>query len=225
MLKRLVRHPAGQAVLAAVLGRYLAFALGTTRWTLDGGQHLEALLSGQPVVFAAWHERLPLMPALWLHVRKASPALRVRILISRSRDGRFVAAIVSRFGIRSWHGSTSRGGASGIRALLDVIAAGESVGITPDGPRGPRRVLQPGVAQLAALSGAPVIPCAAQTSRRVELRSWDRMVLPRPFGRGTIVCSAPMFVAREGWRKSLPALGAALNDAADRADRLCGLER
>jgi lysophospholipid acyltransferase (LPLAT)-like uncharacterized protein len=92
---------------------------------------------------------------------------------------------------------------------------------TPAGPRGPRRVAAPGVAQVAALSGAPVLPCAAQVSRRRVLRSWDRMVIPRPFGRGAVVVGRAIQVPREGWEASLPEIAAALDAAADRADALC----
>ena len=97
-----------------------------------------------------------------------------------------------------------------------MLEAGDHVVITPDGPRGPRRVAAPGVAQLAALSGMPVLPCAAQTSRRWTLRSWDRMVLPLPFGRGVIVCGAPIAGARAtAPRRRCRAIAAAITAATD----------
>ena len=77
--------------------------------------------------------------------------------------------------------------------------------ITPDGPRGPPRVAAPGVAQLAAMAGVRVLPCAAQTSRRRVLGTWDRMVLPLPWGRGVIVCAPPIMVPRnQVGRAALP---------------------
>jgi lysophospholipid acyltransferase (LPLAT)-like uncharacterized protein len=119
------------------------------------------------------------------------------------------------------HGSSSRGGAAGLRALLDVLGRGDQVVITPDGPRGPRRVAAPGVAQLAGLSGVPVLPCSAQTSRRWQLRSWDRMVIPRPFGRGVVVCQPSITVERAQWQAAIPAIEAAMTLAADQADAAC----
>jgi lysophospholipid acyltransferase (LPLAT)-like uncharacterized protein len=77
------------------------------------------------------------------------------------------------------------------------------------------------VAQLAALSGAPVLPCAAQTTRRWVLRTWDRMVVPKPFGRGVVVCLPTIAVSRDGWQDAVPTIGAALTAAAERADQLC----
>jgi lysophospholipid acyltransferase (LPLAT)-like uncharacterized protein len=78
------------------------------------------------------------------------------------------------------------------------------------------------VAQLAALAGVPIIPCAAQTTRRRVLPTWDRMILPLPWGRGVLVCGAPIIVPREGWAASLPGIGAALNAAGAQADAACG---
>jgi lysophospholipid acyltransferase (LPLAT)-like uncharacterized protein len=222
-MKRLVGHPAVQAPLARLLGAYLAFALATTRWRLEGEENLAGLVEGQPHIVAFWHERLPLMAILWLMVRRLprSRPRQVHVLVSRHRDGQFIGAVIGRFNVRVVVGSSSRGGASALRALLAVLRAGGLVAITPDGPRGPRRHAAPGVAQLAALSGAPVLPCAAQTSRRWVLRSWDCMTIPRPFGHGVVVCGPAISVMREGWREAVAAIGAALSAAADEADRLC----
>ncbi len=221
-MKRLVRHPLVQALLARVAGLYLGFALATTHWQLDGEEHLAALLAGEPHVVAFWHERLALMAPLWLRVRRLSGRpRRVYLLISLHRDGRLLAVLARRFGADVVLGSSSRGGAAGVRRLLELVRDGGLVGITPDGPRGPRRQAAPGVAQLAALAGVPILPCAAQTSRRFVLRSWDRMVIPRPFGRGVLVCRPAIAVAREGWRDAAPLIGEALTAAAEHADRLC----
>ena len=169
-MKRLLQHPIAQAAFARLLGLYLGFALRTTRWSLDGQENMTAHLAGAPVVVAFWHERLPLMPMLWLKAREMAEgrtlARRAHVLVSQHRDGRFIGAVVSRFALNVVLGSSSRGGTRGLRVLLDLLAQGDHIAITPDGPRGPRRVAAAGVAQLAALSGAPVLPCAAQTTRR-----------------------------------------------------------
>ena len=134
---------------------------------------------------------------------------------------RFIGAVVSRFALDVVLGSSSRGGAKGLRAMLNLLASGDHIAITPDGPRGPRRVAAPGVAHLAAMSGVPVLPCAAQTTRRRALPTWDRMVAPLPFGRGVVVCLPTIAVNRDSWQDAVPAIGAAMTAAAERADRLC----
>lgn len=226
MLSRLLRSPAAQTCFAVATAAYLRFALRTTRWTLYGREHLAPIAGEAPGVVAFWHERLPLMPALWAETRAMNPARRVHVLVSRHRDGRFIGAVVGRFAMELVHGSSARpgkanGGSSGLRAMLAALRERELVAITPDGPRGPRRVAAAGVAQLAGLSGAPVLAAAAQTSRRIVLGTWDRMVLPLPFGRGAIVFLPPIAVARERWQEALPRITAALDEAADRADALC----
>jgi lysophospholipid acyltransferase (LPLAT)-like uncharacterized protein len=226
MPKRLLRHAQLHRLMAALLGRYLAFALRSTRWTLHGAEHVAPHLTGRPAVVAFWHERLPLMPALLRQAQRGRMAARVHVLVSRHSDGRFIGDLVRRFGVEPVHGSTARfgrdrGGAAALKQMLERLAAGEHVALTPDGPRGPRRVAAPGVAQLAALSGAPVLPCAAQISRRRTLGTWDRMVLPLPFGCGVIVCGPAIPVGRAEAGAALPAIAAALSAVADQADRLC----
>jgi lysophospholipid acyltransferase (LPLAT)-like uncharacterized protein len=222
-MKRLLRHPAVQALLARLLGRYLHFALRTTRWTIDSPVTFARLAEGRPTVVAFWHEHLPLVCAMSLLARRF-PGYRqtpIHALVSHHRDGRFIGQVIRRFDMDTILGSSSRGGAGALRNLLASLKNGDIIGITPDGPRGPRRQAAPGVAQLAALSGAPVMPVAARTTRQVRLNTWDRMVIPLPFGRGVIVCGAEIAVPRATWRDVEPAIAAALNAVSDRAERHC----
>ena len=226
MLRRLIRHPAAQAALARLLGLYLSAVYRTTRWTLLGEEHIRAALRPEAgrahaAIAAFWHESLPMMPMLWLSARRRVPEMapmRGHVLVSRHRDGRFVGSVVRRFRLELVHASSSRGGAAGLRAMLRVLASGDMVVVTPDGPRGPRRVAAPGVAQLAAVAGLPVLPCAARTTRVRLLPSWDRMVLPLPFARGVLVMGPPVAVERGAPLAALPAIEAALTAACDAAD-------
>ena len=187
-------------MLARALVAYLRFALGTTRWTLVGLEHL-ALPDHRPSVLAFWHQRLALIPALKRLSRRSGVDPAVTVLTSSTaRDGQ------------------DKGGTAALRQLLARLAAGDVVALTPDGPRGPAGQPAPGLAQLAALSGAPVVPCAAQLRWRITLPSWDRMVLPLPFGRGVMLCGAPISVPRAGWVECLPMLKAAIDATTARAD-------
>jgi lysophospholipid acyltransferase (LPLAT)-like uncharacterized protein len=230
MLKRLIRSAPAQSALAWLAAAYLQAALRTTRWRIEGEAHLAPYAAGEPCIAAFWHETLPLMPALWLNVRRRGPTPRMHVMVSRHRDGRFIGAVVRHLNMQTVHGSSARaggatqrdkGGAAAARLQLAALAAGEHVAITPDGPRGPRRQAAPGVAQIAALSGRVVLPLAAQTTRRRELPSWDRMRVPLPFGRGVLVCGAPIAVPQQGWQAALPRIEAALTEAVSRADALC----
>jgi lysophospholipid acyltransferase (LPLAT)-like uncharacterized protein len=226
MLKKLLRKPAVLGVLARVLGAYLAWALRTTRWELVGEEHFAPYAAGAPVICAFWHEHLPLMPELFRRARMKSPNTKAHVLVSRHNDGRFIGDVVARFGISIAYGSSARngeqrGGATGAMSLLEALAQGDQIAITPDGPRGPRRTAAPGVARLASLSGVPILPTAARTSPCKLLSSWDRMILPLPYARGVLVVGAPINVPAGSGIAVLPAVTRALNDVAEEAQRLC----
>jgi lysophospholipid acyltransferase (LPLAT)-like uncharacterized protein len=222
MLKRALRSAFVQALAARLVAAYLAFVFRTSRWTLLGVPHAEAAVArGGIVVIGFWHERLPLMPMLWSIAQDCYPALRPlkpHVLVSRSRDGRFIGDVVERFGLRLVHASSSSGGGVGLLALARLIEEGAPVSITPDGPRGPRRVAAPGIAQLAALTGAPVLPVAAATTRHRLLPTWDRMMLPLPFGRGCVALGPLIQVPKDGADAALPAIASALSAACEEAD-------
>jgi hypothetical protein len=221
-MRSVIRHPAVQAGLARLLGGYIALVVRSSRWRLEGAEPALALVAaGQPLILAFWHERLPLLPPLLDLAKAAEPAiarLTPRVLVSQHRDGRFIGNAVARFGVRMIYGSSRRGGAQALVEMVRALRAGDPVLITPDGPRGPRRVAAQGVAQLAAVSGAAVVPIGAATSRHRILPSWDRMMLPLPFGRGVLVAGTPIFVPRGGAEAALPAIAAALDAACAAAD-------
>jgi lysophospholipid acyltransferase (LPLAT)-like uncharacterized protein len=224
-LKQFLRRPGTQRLIARLLGLYLAFAYRTTRWTIEGAENFAPHEAGEPAIACFWHERLPLMVVLWRFVQR-NAAARARgtgmlILVSGHRDGQLVGTVLRRFAVGAVDGSSSRGGAEAARKLARLVRE-NNLAITPDGPRGPARRAAPGVARIAALSGVPVLPCAAQTTRRLTLPSWDRMVIPKPFGRGVIVCEPRIQVPRQGWQASLPAIEAAMTRALETADRIAG---
>jgi lysophospholipid acyltransferase (LPLAT)-like uncharacterized protein len=232
MFKQVLRGAGARRAGARLIGAYLRFALRTTRWTVDGEAHLLPFVPGGPVVVAFWHECLPLMPALWLRVRRVNRNRTAVMLVSRHADGTLIGDALSRFGLGAVQGSTGRpatdggnptdkGGAAAMLTLLRLLRRGDAVAITPDGPRGPAREAALGVLHLAAVSGAPVLPVAARVRFRRTLNSWDRMILPLPFGRGVVVCLAPIAVARHAAEAALVPLTQALTAAADRAEALC----
>ncbi len=148
------------------------------------------LAAGLPTIYAVWHGRLLLMA--WLYADR-----RLRVLISRSRDGETVAAIIRRFGFVPVRGSSSRGGALGLRTLARALQSGHSVVVVPDGPRGPREVVKPGIVALARMTGASVVPVALGSSSEWRLRSWDEFRIPRPFSRCVVRFGEPIRVARD----------------------------
>ncbi len=223
-MKRLFRHPRVRDGLIHLSAWYLDVTLRSKRWSVEGDEAIAFLRTGQPAILAFWHEALPLMPGLvqWYRGRSYGAAENVHFLVSRHNDGRFVGAVMSRFRLQPVFGSSSRGGPAALQTMVRLLRDGQYIGITPDGPRGPRRQPASGVAQLAALARVPIIPCGGATTHGRRLSTWDRMVLPLPLGRGAISCGAPIHVPREGWQDALPVVTDALNAAMHRAERLCG---
>lgn len=144
---------------------------------------------GERFILAFWHRHLLLMPY-------AYRGRRISVLVSRSRDGELIARTVARFGIAAARGSSSRGGVAGLRELLRQGRQGYDLAFTPDGPRGPLGVVQPGVILAAAATGFPVQPIAIAASRARRLRSWDRFLVPLPPATVHLVYGEPLSVAR-----------------------------
>ena len=148
-----------------------------------------------PVIYVVWHARLLVLPYLY---RDRG----LRALISRSRDGELVARLVRRFGFVVLRGSSSRGGAGGLRALVRALGEGHSVVLVPDGPRGPSETVKPGVVALARMTGAPVVPMALGASAEWRARSWDGFRVPKPFARCVVRFGDPVRVARQRGRQA-----------------------
>lgn len=208
-----------QALLARLLVWYIRAALALQfGFRLEGAENLRLLAGDAPVIVAFWHESLPTMPVLWREAHKTGMRRPAVVLASRHRDGQFVGNVVRILGVGLVSASSSKGGVAGMQELVRSVTGGAHAGITPDGPRGPARQAAAGVAALAGLTGAKILPCGAATSRFITLRkSWDGMRIPLPFGRLVLVCGAPIEVPRDAWRATLPEIEDALNNAQERA--------
>lgn len=137
------------------------------------------------VILAFWHEVLPL--AIWA-VRGSG----YHTLTSYSYDGELAARVIEHFGLAAVRGSSSRGGREALQQLEMALNIGVTVGVTLDGPRGPRRVSKPGVAILSGRTGVPIVPLVLGAPRGWRLRSWDRLFLPKPFTEITCLYGDPI---------------------------------
>jgi hypothetical protein len=148
------------------------------------------------------------------------------MLISKHADGRLIAETVSHFGIDTIAGSSSKGGSDALRAIVRALKSGTSVGVTPDGPRGPRMRASTGVVQAARLARVPLVPVSVATSRRRMLGSWDRFLLAWPFGTGAFVWGRAIEIGPDAGEAEVEAARQALEEELNRvsaeADRLVG---
>ena len=218
--KRILQSNAVQALACWITAQYIRFVAMTGRWETIGGDIPEAFWKdGKPFILAFWHGRLLMMPRCWTGGKT------IHMLISQHRDGQLIARTVAHFGIKTIAGSTSKGGASALRSMLKTLKGGGYVGITPDGPRGPRMRASDGVVSVARMSGVPVIPATFGVTKRKILGSWDRFVVAKPFARGVIVWGDPIEVPRDADKDALEdarlKIEQALIDIGNEADRLC----
>lgn len=220
--KRSLRLSAARRLASFILAQYIRLVRRTGRWNAVNDDLPDRLLGrGQSFIVAFWHQRLMMMPYTWKH--RGAP---LQMLISQHRDGELISRAVGHFGIGTVAGSTGKGGSAASRAILKLLKQGQTVGITPDGPRGPCRRVSTGTLHLARLSGAPIVPLAYAVSRRRVLRSWDRFVLPLPFARGVFYWGDPIEVPRdldaEGLEAKRRALEETMNRLTDMADEMVG---
>mgnify|MGYP001126130148 CR=1 FL=1 len=170
---------------------YIRVLRATMRLEYRGREHLEAARRDPGgFILAFWHSRFVMMPY-------AYPGERITVLSSSHRDSELLARILVRFGFDLSKGSSTRGGAAGLLDIVRKVRRGYDVGITPDGPKGPRRRVKPGLVATARLTGLPIVPVTFSAAPARRLRSWDRTLLPRPFARGIFVYGEPVRVPRD----------------------------
>jgi len=152
----------------------------------------------RPVIFCCWHNRLASTMACYFgYVRKRSRTAGLAAMVSTSKDGAFLAAILRCFSVQPVRGSSSRRGPQALLELTSWAERGFDLAITPDGPRGPRYVVQEGVMSLAQLTGLPIIPSSINLMSKIQVRSWDRFQIPLPFSRCELWLGKPLYVPRE----------------------------
>lgn len=220
-MKKLLRRPAVQEVLAALAAAYVRLVHATTRWTIINGAAAESFWSNrEPVIVCFWHGRMMMLFPCW---PKGLPFAMVH---SDHADGLLMSRITRRFGYGHVFATRKGGGPSLLRAMVRVVRSGSTVGITPDGPRGPRMRASPGAIAVAKLTQAALLPLSFSVARRRVLGSWDRMAIAFPFGRGVYIWGEPIRVPKDADETQQETLRQRLEDELNRitaeADRACG---
>lgn len=210
-----VREPRSIALLVMLATAFLRTLHATLRVRHLHANHPD---DAPQFILAFWHECV----LMCLHSRWRRPT---KAIISRSKDGSIIAGVVERYGAEAARGSSSRGGEIALREVLRDVRAGKIIAVTPDGPKGPRRIVKEGVVFLAQATGLPIVPFHFAAERCKRLRSWDRHIVPMPFSRALFVYGEPMLVPRDGdaaeWRTKIETAMTALAEEVERDfDRL-----
>lgn len=175
------------------LGGWLIRLLGMTLRREVVGDVRKLNAHDQPIIHVLWHNQILVSPYLW---RKMYPKRECVVLTSASKDGVVLASAVKVFKVGAVHGSSSRRGAAAIVALRRAARNGKDLVFTPDGPRGPRYQLQPGVVKIAQTTGLLVVAMRVEYLSCWTLKTWDRFRIPKPFSKVRITLEEPMTVPR-----------------------------
>jgi len=195
--------------LVTLVIRLLSFTL---RYRIHVAEETRKIfLAGKPVIFAFWHGRMIIMPPVY-HKVCGKDGKDAWIMVSRHWDGELIARTVKPFRILSARGSSTRGGREALQALIEKARQGHTIGITPDGPGGPRHTVQPGVVRIAQLTGTPIVPLTWAASPRWIASSWDRFQIPVPFARVSVVFDEPFCVPDSGSAEALEGVRARLEE-------------
>ena len=225
-MKALLRSAPMQALLGLILSGYLWLVLRTVRWSIINRGPTDALLADpHGFIVCFWHGRIAASIGAQPLCRPQRPT---RLIISLSQDVEFIARAMGRMDLPAFRGSSRKtrdprrrhSGGAVYRQSLDWVREGGILILTPDGPRGPAEQMAEGPVRMAARTGAPVLLMGLATAPALRLRTWDRMELPAPFGRGVIAFDGPlhapevldaaaMTALRQQWSERLTAANAA----------------
>ena len=196
MIKSVIAAAPVRNTIAALVAGYMKLVKHTVRWEVHGRQHVETHWQNpQGVILAFWHGRLMGAISTW-----PVPLQPVKVLVSRSSHGDLITRTADMLGVGTIRGSSrnrkklekDKGGAEAYPQMVSFVKSGGCMGLTPDGPRGPRYRAAPGAARLALDTGANVLIMGWSTRWRIVFRSWDRVILPLPFSKGVIVWGEPV---------------------------------
>ena len=222
--RRYLNRAVLQPLICWAAAQYVRLVWYSGRWRReDEDAPSNFFEQGNPIIVAAWHGRLFMMPKGWKHSN------RIHVLISAHRDGQLLSRTMAHFGMTTVPGSTRRGGAEALLRLRRILRDGGAVGITPDGPRGPRMRASTGIIHLARLTGAPIFPLTYSCSKRRIVNSWDRLLLPLPFARGVFLWGEAIHVPADADEETIEAIRRdmeeKMTELTHRADTMMGQRR
>ena len=209
-----------KAFLLSLLGRWifpLLFFLNKV--SVTGEENLLKLIkSGKPIMLCVWHGRL-LFPSWYIRHHTT-----LHIISSRHADSEILAHILRKWGYGLIRGSTNKGGISVIREMTKIFSKGGMIAVTNDGPKGPPRIAKSGSIGLAIKNNVKIITVTGSATKYWQVKSWDRFMLPKPFGKIQIVVSAPMDITEQlsTSEEEVRFLSEFINYYQDKADRLTG---
>jgi lysophospholipid acyltransferase (LPLAT)-like uncharacterized protein len=192
ILKRFSKTKYGQKSIGFLFYLITKFICFSIRWKCyDKDQKSNIFNNKNQYIFCCWHNRLFLGPHLLPRNRI------INALQSSHSDGMITSIAFKYLGMKVILGSTLKGGMQAFRKMVKCVNNGESIAITPDGPKGPKEMVKEGVIKLAQITGTPIIPLVWSTDKFKQVNSWDGFVIPFPFSRGVYSFGKPIYVKKK----------------------------
>ena len=187
---------------------------------INGEEHLLKLInSGRPIMVCVWHGRL-LFPSWYIRLKTTN----IHAIASRHTDAEIMARILNKWGYGLIRGSTRKGGKAVVQKMVEVFKNSGTVAVTNDGPKGPPRIAKAGSTGLALKYNVQIITITGSATKYWQMKSWDRSMLPKPFGTIQLIVSPPLNISEkpETAEKEVQRLSEFMNLYQDEADRLTG---
>ena len=205
--KKILKSQVVISLAAIAICFYIKLVKLTSRWEVVNYKVAEEY-ANKPVLVAFWHSRLLMVPPF---VPKNA---KINVVISNHSDGELIAKVQKLFGFKTIRGSSSKGGTKALREIISARKRGEIIAITPDGPRGPAQKVGGNAAEIAKLLSLPIIPITYGFKNAKIANSWDKFIIPHPFGKGVFIVGEPIMP------ENAHMLETALNELTKKADEL-----
>jgi lysophospholipid acyltransferase (LPLAT)-like uncharacterized protein len=190
-------------LLIRVIGR-------TIRFEIEGWENFESIeRAGKVPIYSFWHDRIFAATYFFRD-------LGIVVITSQSLDGEYIARFIQRLGYGSVRGSSSRGGVGALVEMIRLMRQALPMGFTVDGPRGPRYEAKTGAVLLAKKTGNPLMPFIVECRDFWTLKSWDRLQIPKPFTRATLMIAEPIYVPNDTADETLETFRKKLQESLDR---------
>jgi lysophospholipid acyltransferase (LPLAT)-like uncharacterized protein len=208
----------GASILVHSLAGAIALLRASLRVELLHGEYFADLQSRRvPILLSLWHGRM-FLPI------DAHRTQGIVTMASKSADGDIITAWLQNHGYTVLRGSSTRGGSDALRRMVYHVRSGRNAALTVDGPKGPARVVQPGVVRLARLTNAWILPISFSSSWPMFFRSWDRYLVPKPFSRNFVSYGEPFPIRPElSDEAALTKIASAIDEITEEADQMAGI--
>ena len=188
MIKKLLKNEFTQNIVGFLISIYIKFSFQTSLWYSKNDENIEKLIKNKrKILVLFWHNRLLMAAFCWKYKKK------FKMLISGHRDGKIISKAVSHLGIETIHGSSNKNKISSAKQILTELNDNNIVGITPDGPRGPKQKIKEGLVSMQKRTGAIIVPLSYSAKYNVTLKSWDSFLFSFPFNKFVAVWGNPIF--------------------------------